>query len=210
MYLRYTGHGSSYEALSAEFSCGERTLSAVVDEVTEAIIKVLFERAFPTLGRVHFVSIAHRTQARYNYPRALGFLDVKHVAIKKRAHSGSVYFYYEKFHSIILMACCDCDYNIIAFDDGAPGRTGDAGVFRDFDIKKWIAQNEHLFPETRELGSVGPVQYHFLVDSGFGQDFRLIRPYLNRGDGDESRILFNREHSGFAISPYQIHAQPVV
>ncbi|KIH43837.1 hypothetical protein ANCDUO_26151 [Ancylostoma duodenale] len=70
------------------------------------------------------------------------------------------------------MACCDCDYNIIAFDVGAPGRTGDAGVFRDFDIKKWIAQNEHLFPETRELGSVGPVQYHFLVDSGFGQDFR--------------------------------------
>ncbi|RCN42630.1 hypothetical protein ANCCAN_11395 [Ancylostoma caninum] len=100
---------------------------------------VLFERAFPTLGRADFESIAHRMQARFNYPRALGFLEGKPVAIKK-------------FHSIMLMACCDCDYNTIAFDVGAPGRAGEAGVFRDSNTKRWIAQSEHLFPETRELG----------------------------------------------------------
>ncbi|KAL6735580.1 hypothetical protein Aduo_006005 [Ancylostoma duodenale] len=115
---------------------------------------VLFEREFETFGRADFESMAHRTQARYNYPRALGFLDGKHVAMKKPAHSGSVYDNYKKFHSIILMTCCDCDYNIIAFDVGAPGRAGDARVFRDSDIKRWIAQNEHLFPETRELAKL--------------------------------------------------------
>ncbi|KAL6723272.1 hypothetical protein Aduo_018293 [Ancylostoma duodenale] len=82
------------------------------------------------------------------------------------------------------------DYNIIAFDVEAPGRAGDAGVFCDSNIERWIAQNEQLFPETRELGSVGPVQYHFLVNSGFDQDFRLTR-HSNQGDGNESRILFS-------------------
>ncbi|KAL6736016.1 hypothetical protein Aduo_006412 [Ancylostoma duodenale] len=194
--FRFIGHGSSYQSLSAEFTCGERTVSAVVDEVTEAVIKVLFGRAFPRLVRRDFEDIAHRTQARYDYPRAIGFMDGKHVAIKKPAHSGSGYFNYMKFHSIILLACCDCDYNIIAFDVGAPGRAGDAGVFRTSDVKRWMEENESSFPETRELGEVGPVQFHFLVDSGFGQDFRLVRPYPNQGDGDMSRMRFNRKHSG--------------
>ncbi|EYC45245.1 hypothetical protein Y032_0434g1393 [Ancylostoma ceylanicum] len=83
MYLRFTGHGSSYQSLSAEFSCGERTLSAVVDEVTEAIIKALFERAFPNLTREDFEDIARKTQVRYSYRRAIGFIDGKHVAIKR-------------------------------------------------------------------------------------------------------------------------------
>ncbi|RCN40734.1 hypothetical protein ANCCAN_13341 [Ancylostoma caninum] len=112
---------------SAEFSCGERTLSAVVDEVTDAIIKgVLFQRAFPNLAREEFEDTARKTQVRYNYPRAIGFLDGKHVAMKKPVRSGSVHFNYKNFHSIILLACCDCDYNIIAFDVGAAARVGDA------------------------------------------------------------------------------------
>ncbi|RCN36540.1 hypothetical protein ANCCAN_17583 [Ancylostoma caninum] len=59
-----------------------------------------------------------------------------------------------------------------------------------------MEQNEHLFPETRELGAIGLVQYYFLGDSGFEQQFRMIRPYPNQGDGNESRIMFNRKHSG--------------
>ncbi|KAL6723875.1 hypothetical protein Aduo_018832 [Ancylostoma duodenale] len=196
MYLRFTGHGSSYQSLAAEFSCGERTLSAVVDEVTDAIIKVLFQRAFPNLAREDFEHTARKTQVRYNYPRAIGFLDGKHVAIKKPVRSRSVYFNYKKFHSIILLACCDCDYNIIAFDVEAPGRVGDAGVFRNSDVKRWMEDNEDRFPPTRDLGQVGPVQYHFLVDSGFGQNYRMVRPFANQGDGIESRMRFNRKHSG--------------
>ncbi|KIH68354.1 hypothetical protein ANCDUO_01311 [Ancylostoma duodenale] len=157
---------------------------------------VLFQRAFPNLAREDFEHTARKTQVRYNYPRAIGFLDGKHVAIKKPVRSRSVYFNYKKFHSIILLACCDCDYNIIAFDVEAPGRVGDAGVFRNSDVKRWMEDNEDRFPPTRDLGQVGPVQYHFLVDSGFGQNYRMVRPFANQGDGIESRMRFNRKHSG--------------
>ncbi|RCN25455.1 hypothetical protein ANCCAN_28832 [Ancylostoma caninum] len=37
-----------------------------------------------------------------------------------------------------------------------------------------MEDNEDRFPPTRDLGQVGPVQYHFLVDSGFGRNYRMI------------------------------------
>ena len=43
---------------------------------------MLFLRAFPSLGRSDFEDIARKTQARYDYPRAIGFMDGKHIAIK--------------------------------------------------------------------------------------------------------------------------------
>ncbi|KAL6738535.1 hypothetical protein Aduo_012075 [Ancylostoma duodenale] len=63
-------------------------------------------------------------------------------------------------------------------------------------LKRWIEENDSSFPETRELGEVGPVRFHFLVDSGFGQNFRLVRPHPNKGDGYMSRMRFNRKLSG--------------
>ncbi|RCN41219.1 hypothetical protein ANCCAN_12825 [Ancylostoma caninum] len=117
--------------------------------------------------------------------------------LQKPAHAGIAYFNYKQFHSIVLLAISDCDYNIIAFDIGAPGRIGDAGIFRRSTIKvvfftkfigtmiiqdmtmlqQYFSDNDDVLPPTRELGSVGAVQYHFLVDGGFGQDFRYVRPY---------------------------------
>ncbi|KHJ84468.1 hypothetical protein OESDEN_15818 [Oesophagostomum dentatum] len=137
LYLRYVAHGMSFRAMSAEFSCGVATVSVIVNEVTDAIIEVvaLFGRAFPQPTQMDFEETARKTQVRYDYPRACGFLDGKHIAIVKPPHAGSAYYNYKQFHSIVLLALCDCDYNIIAFDIGAPGRAGDAGILRDSPIK---------------------------------------------------------------------------
>ncbi|KIH63999.1 hypothetical protein ANCDUO_05696 [Ancylostoma duodenale] len=77
-------------------------------------------------------------------------------------------------------------------------------------LKRWIEENDSSFPETRELGEVGPVRFHFLVDSGFGQNFRLVRPHPNKGDGYMSRMRFNRKLSGrFVVLPKPIEPNPV-
>ncbi|KIH44580.1 hypothetical protein ANCDUO_25394 [Ancylostoma duodenale] len=116
--------------------------------------------------------------------------------LQKPAHAGSAYFDYKQFHSIVFLAISDCDYNIIAFDIGAPGRIGDAGIFRRSTIKQYFSDNDDVFPPTRELGSVGAVQYHFLVDGGFGQDLRYVRPYRQQENYSESKARFNKKHSG--------------
>ncbi|KIH62609.1 hypothetical protein ANCDUO_07108 [Ancylostoma duodenale] len=85
-------------------------------------------------------------------------MDRKHIGIKKPARSGSTFWNYENYYSIILLALCDCDFRLMCFDIGAPGRAGDAGKFRNSAIKRYLDRNDDLFPPTRNLGNVGAVQ----------------------------------------------------
>ncbi|VDM85788.1 unnamed protein product [Strongylus vulgaris] len=54
---------------------------------------------------------------------------------KKPPHSGSNYWNYQNYYSIILLAICDIDYPVMAFDVGAPGRAGNVAVYRSSTIK---------------------------------------------------------------------------
>ncbi|KAL6730415.1 hypothetical protein Aduo_001393 [Ancylostoma duodenale] len=111
---------------------------------------------------------------------SLGITDSLYCSIllQKPAHAGSAYFNHKQSHSIVLLAISDCDYNtVIAFDVGAPGRIGEAGIFRRSTIKQYFSDDDDVFPPTREIGSIGAIQYHFLVDGGFEQDFRYVRGF---------------------------------
>ncbi|KHJ79280.1 hypothetical protein OESDEN_21077 [Oesophagostomum dentatum] len=196
IFLRYVGHGSHYGSLAEDLSCGATTVSKVVMEVSNSINRVLRADAIPAITRQSLIDTSVKAQHRYDYPRAVGFMDGKHIALKKPAHSGSTYWNYKSFYSIILLAVCDCDYNFISFDVGSPGRAGDAGVFRNSDIKDFFENNDHLFPEAAPLSDVGEVQYHILVDGGFGMSHRYIRPYAETANSDESQRRFNAKHSG--------------
>ncbi|KIH69174.1 hypothetical protein ANCDUO_00489 [Ancylostoma duodenale] len=83
-----------------------------------------------------------------------------------------------------------------AFDVGAQGRAGDARVFRNPSIHTFFEEHDHLFPETTNLGDVGPVQYHVLVDGGFAQGHRYIRLFPELLATTASKRRFNRKHGG--------------
>ncbi|CAJ0606313.1 unnamed protein product [Cylicocyclus nassatus] len=196
IYLRFVTQRRTFTAYALDIGMGKTTVSNVVEEVAEAIIRVLHNVAFPPLTRARLEEVARKTQARFDYPRAVGFMDGKHINIQKPARSGSMYWNYKHYHSIILLAICDCDYRFMAYDVGAPGRRGDAGVFRNSAIKRWLERHDDVFPPTRGLGRVGPVQYHFLVDGGFAQGPRFIRPYREPETTTGDRRRFNRQLSG--------------
>ncbi|XGW21998.1 hypothetical protein V3C99_004731 [Haemonchus contortus] len=195
IYLRYVGHGYTFAALAEEVHCGVSTVQGIVCEVAGAIRSALHDEAFPPLTRQQLEDVAIKTLVRYDYPRAVGFMDGKHINIKKPAHSGGTYYNYKGNHSIILLALVDCDHRILAFDVGAPGRVGDAGVYMRSNIKRMVDNNDHLFPPTRNLGNVGPVQYHILVDCGFAQGYRFVRPYTHARADTPSKRRFNAKHS---------------
>ncbi|CAJ0603150.1 unnamed protein product [Cylicocyclus nassatus] len=197
-HIRFVGHGYAYGALAEELNIGRQTVSDIVSEVTDAINTVLFADAFPTPTRQALEDCAMKTQQRYDYPRC-GFHGRRthnRSYFKKPKNAGSTYWNYKGFHSIILLAVCDCDYRFTAIDVGAPGRAGDEGVFRNSDIKTFYEVRDNIFPETEELNDVGPVQYHILVDGGFAQSHRYFRPFPEPMATTASKRRFNEKLSG--------------
>ena len=73
-------------------------------------------------------------------PYAVGALDGKHIAIKKPKKSGSEYFNYKGYFSLVLLALVNADYKFLWVNVGASGSLFDAQIFNQcekFVAKQW-------------------------------------------------------------------------
>lgn len=65
-----------------------------------------------------------------------------------------LFIYFQKFHSIVLMAVADADYKFLYIDVGAYGSEGDSSVFLRSEFGQSIVQNTIQLPEDTSIGSV--------------------------------------------------------
>ena len=78
---------------------------------------------------------------RWNFPHTCGGIDGKHIAIKKPANSGSLYFNYKGFFSIVMLALVDADYKFVWVDIGSRGASSDVQIFNNFELKECMEDN---------------------------------------------------------------------
>ena len=77
-----------------------------------------------------WLDISRQFETTWNYPNYIGSMDGKHIVLQSPMNSGSEYFNYKSFFSIVLFALVDADYNFLFIDIGCQGRISDGGVFK--------------------------------------------------------------------------------
>ena len=81
---------------------------------------------------------------RWNVPHAVG-------AIKKPKKSGSEYFNYKGYFSLVLLALVDADYKFLWVNVGASGSSSDAQIFNRSKLKRRIENGALGLPPPETL-----------------------------------------------------------
>ena len=190
--IRYMACGDTYTSLAYDFRTASETICHLIPEVCAAIADEYKDEVLSCpLTPEGWLEIAHQFERRWNIPHALGALDGKHVAIKKPSNSGSLYYNYKGFFSIVLMALVDGDYKFLWCDVGGLGHQSDAQIFNNSELKDCIEDNSIGFPDPSPLPNDDrPMPYYILGDDAFPMRTTLMKPY-RRTNLTHGQKIFN-------------------
>ena len=90
---------------------------------------------------------------RWNFHHAFWAIYGKHVAIKKPHNSGSGFFKYKSFCSIVLLDVVDADYKFMWASVGS--EASDAGIFSECFFRTAVEDNSSGFPPAEPLRQDG-------------------------------------------------------
>ena len=172
------------------------TISKFLPEVCDAIIKEYAGEAFRTPTTTDgWLEIAKGFQDRWNFPYACGALDGKHVAIWKPRQSGSIYYNYKGFFSIVILVLCDANYKAIWAHVGSPGSESDCGIYNDSAMFQGIQDGTINLPPPEPLPHDNEdTPYFFIGDDTFPLRQHMLKPYSTRYL-DNEQLVFNYQLS---------------
>lgn len=151
-------------------------------EIVYTTVKVLWDQLQPdhmrTLGSDDWKRIAEEFHSRWNYPHCLGCIDGKHIRVKCPRRSGSLYYNYKGFFSVVLQGVCSADYKFTYVDVGGLGQQSDGGTFVGSAFGEAFHKNTLNIPSDDVIpGSDVILPYVFLADEGYPLEYHLMRPY---------------------------------
>ncbi|XP_069606045.1 uncharacterized protein [Ranitomeya imitator] len=188
--LRFLATGESYTSLHLQFRVGKSTISLIVRCTCAVIWQKLQPIVMPCPTEETWLQVAAGFQSVANFPNCIGAVDGKHVRVLKPPRSGSRFFNYKKYFSVVLMAVADAHYKFVAIDVGAYGSSGDSRVLQSSQIGLQILQDGGTLPAPRPLpGSTHPVPFVMVSDEAFPLKTNLLRPYPRRALDDRRRIF---------------------
>ncbi|XP_068123187.1 putative nuclease HARBI1 [Hyperolius riggenbachi] len=189
--LRFLATGQSYGSLHLTFRVGKSTISAIVNRTSRAIWCSLVAKYMPVPDSRKWAEIADLYWNRCNFPNCLGAIDGKHVRLQKPARSGSLYFNYKKYFSLVLLAVADADYNFIYVDVGSYGGSSDSGIFQRSRLHRLLNDDKLDIPGDKPWpGTTSPsYPYVFVGDEAFALSQHVMRPFGQRGTRREKRVF---------------------
>jgi hypothetical protein len=128
---RYLASGCSFTELHHEYCLGISTISGFVALVCEVIWNKLKEICMPQPSTEDWLEISNKFETFANFPNCIGAVDGKHIRVIKPTDTGSLYYNYKHYFSIVLIGVCDANYSFVAIDVGAYGKSSDSSIFKE-------------------------------------------------------------------------------
>lgn len=101
---------------------GRSTVHKIIPEVCHAIWLVLQPIVLPILNSEEWKKKSEEFLLKWQFPNCIGALDGRHIEIQAPPCSGSEFYNYKKYFSIVLMALCDANYKFTWVDIGQFGK----------------------------------------------------------------------------------------
>lgn len=162
-----------------QFRIGQCTISKIIREVGAALINVLKDEflQMPTCVE-EWKIIADDFGQRWNFHHCIGAIDGKHVRIYPSLSSGSAYYNYKDFNSIVLLAIVDAQLRFIYIDVGTNRRMSDHYIWNKCSLKSHLYSNNLHLPQPSPLpGYVDNFLYVLVGDEIFPLTTKLLIPY---------------------------------
>lgn len=133
----------------------------------------------PPPSDIDFRQKAEEFWKYWNFPNVIAGIDGKHVRITCPNNSGSLFFNYKNYFSIVLLALVDANYKFLTVDIGSYGKEGDAGIFSKSDIGKQVYGDKFNFPSPTLLPRSKNIilPYVIIGDDAFKLDKHVMKPY---------------------------------
>ena len=135
--LRHLASGTKYHDMQYGWRVPHNTISIIVREVCQAIVDEYLDEMMTTpTTEAGWRQIADDWYQRWNFPHTIGAIDGKHVACKAPPNTGSEYYNYKGFFSVLLFAMVSSDYKFLWVDVTGKGSASDAQVYNNSELKE--------------------------------------------------------------------------
>ena len=114
-------------------------------------------------------------------------IDGKHVKLKCPASSGSNYFCYKNYSSIVLLAIVDPYYKFMVVDIGSYRRHSDSGIFNNSAFYREYTDGKTIPPPKPLLGTNISVPHVLIGDEGLALQTYLMRPFPTAAIANDAR-----------------------
>ncbi|XP_064469916.1 uncharacterized protein LOC135384654 [Ornithodoros turicata] len=183
--LRFLATGSPMQDTAINYCMHVSTVSNILSETLAAIWDCLSPLVLKPPTTPEWEKIRQVYSSMWNFPNVIGSIDGKHFAIRCPDKSGSDFFNYKGFYSIVLLAVADAEYRFILVDVGAQGRVSDGACFNESGIKEHFERGTLGLPSSACRWPVCMVG-----DAAFPLRPYLMRPYPGR-NLSETKKVFN-------------------
>lgn len=176
---------------------GKTTVGEIVKETLLFLWEELHPLHMPLPTTESLKKSADDFEEIWNFPHAVGSLDGKHIRIICPPKSGSMFFNYKKFFSVVLQGLVDAHYKFLVVDIGGYGKQSDGGTYMASDLLHFIENQTMKFPQPDNLPNTNvKAPYVMLADEAYPLLPYLLTPYERQYLTEEKRNFNKRLSRG--------------